>query len=57
MKIIKKNKMKNLNNCHQKKLEEMSLAPVIQEKNTNTAMDPYNRKIIIDMSKIIAPVI
>ena len=49
MKItIKKNKMKSLNNYHQKKSEEMNLVLVIQEKNTNIVMDLYNKKIIID---------
>ena len=57
MKNIKKNKMKNLNNCHQKKLEGMSLALATQEKNTNTVMDLYNKAIIIEMNKIIALVI
>ena len=52
--IIKKNKMKSLSNCHQKKLEGTSLAPATQEKNTNIVMGLYNKIIISDINKIIA---
>ena len=55
--ILKKNKMINLKNYHQKKLEETSPVPVTQEKNTNTVMDPYNKIMIIDTNNIIALVI
>ncbi len=55
--IIKKNKMKSLSNCHKKKLEGMSLAPVIQARSTSTVTDLYNKKISIDKSKLIEPVI
>ena len=57
MMILKKNKMINLKNYHQKKLEETSLVPVTQEKNTNTVMDLYDRITIIDTNNIIALVI
>ena len=56
MKMTKRDKMKSLINCHQKKLEGTSLAPATQEKNTNTAMDLYNKIIIVDINKIINPV-
>ena len=49
--------MINLKNYHQKKLEEMSLVPVTQEKNTNTVMDLYDKIMIIDTNNIIAVVI
>ena len=45
-----------LENYLQKKLEEMNPAPATQEKNTNTAMDLYNKIIIVDINKIINPV-
>ena len=49
--------MKSFKNCHQKKLEGMILAPVIQEKNINTAMDLYEIKVISDINKIIVIII
>ena len=55
--ILKKNKMIILKNYHQKKLEEMNPVLVTQEKNSNTAMDLYNKIMIIDKNKIIALVI
>ena len=55
--ILKKNKMIILKNYHQKKLEEMNPVPATQEKNLNTAMDLYNKIMIIDKNKIIALVI
>ena len=55
--ILKKNKMINLKNYHQKKLEETRPVPVTQEKNTNTVMDLYDKIMIIDTNNIIAIVI
>ena len=49
--------MTNLKNYHKKKLEDMNLAPVIQEKNINTVMVLYNKIIIKDKNKTIAPII
>ncbi len=55
--VLNRSKMISLENYQQKKLGEMSHAPVTQEKNTNTVMDLYNKIIIIDKSKMIALVI
>ena len=51
--ILIKKEVINLKNYHQKKLEEMNLAHVTQEKNTSIVMDPYKNKIEININKII----
>ena len=55
-KILNRSRMIILENYLQKRLEEMNPAPATQEKNTNTAMDLYNKIIIVDINKIINPV-
>ena len=51
--ILKTNKKKALENYRQKKLVEMNLVLVTQEKNINTVMDLYNKAIINDKDKTI----